>query len=148
MGAFGRDLIRVWGGDIDAYNGDKQKSEPKKTFKVIIAGSRDFQDYDLLREKCDKILENIQEEIWVVSGTAKGADMMGESYARERGYQIVYFPPNWRLYGRGAGPVRNREMAEYADAAIVFMKKEGSIGSQNMIDTAKSKGLKVRVINY
>lgn len=145
MGAFVGDL---WDGDTDAYNGQKKKSRPKKTFKIIIAGGRDFNDYDLLRKKCDKILQNIQEEIWVVSGTARGADMMGEKYALDHGYQIVYFPPNWRLYGAGAGPVRNREMAEYADAAIVFMKKEGSKGSQNMIDTANSKGLKVRVINY
>lgn len=120
----------------------------KKTLKVIIAGSRDFSNYDLLREKCDNILSQVQGDIIVVSGTSKGADILGERYARERGYQIVYFAPNWRLYGAGAGPVRNREMAAYSDAAIVFMKQEGSKGSQNMIQQAEKWGLKVRVINY
>lgn len=115
--------------------------------KVIIAGGRDFENYDLLREKCDVILSKVKEDIIVVSGTALGADMLGERYAMERGYQIVYFPANWRLYGRGAGPVRNREMAEYADALIAFHDGQ-SVGTKNMIEQAKTKGLKTRIINY
>lgn len=115
--------------------------------KVIIAGGRDFKDYDLLCQKCDQILSSVQEDIIIVSGCALGADFLGEKYSEERGYQTFYFPANWRLYGRGAGPVRNREMADYADAAIVFWDGQ-SKGSAHMIETAKEKGLKVRVIKY
>ena len=115
--------------------------------KVIIAGGRDFSDYNLLREKCDKILSQVKEDIIVVSGTALGADTLGEKYALERGYQIVYFPANWRLYGRGAGHVRNREMAEYANSLIAFWDGK-SPGTKNMIETAEKSGLKTRVIKY
>ena len=115
--------------------------------KVIIAGGRDFTDYKLLKEKCDTILSQVKEDIWIVSGTASGADMLGEKYALERGYQIVYFAPNWRLYGRGAGHVRNREMAEYANSLIAFWDGK-SPGTKNMINKAKEKGLKTRIINY
>ena len=115
--------------------------------KVIIAGGRDFSDYNLLREKCDKILSQVKEDIIVVSGTALGADTLGEKYALERGYQIVYFAPNWRLYGRGAGHVRNREMVEYANSLIAFWDGK-SPGTKNMIETAEKSGLKTRVIKY
>lgn len=117
------------------------------SFKVIIAGGRDFNNYPLLQEKCDAILKDIKEDITVVSGTARGADLLGEEYSRNRSYQLVYFPANWRLYGKSAGPVRNREMAEYADALIAFWDGE-SRGTKHMIETAREKNLKVRIINY
>lgn len=115
--------------------------------KVIIAGGRDFQDYVLLQEKCNNILSTIKDKIIIVSGCAKGADLLGERYGNELGHQIVYFPANWRLYGSGAGPVRNREMAEYADCLIAFWDGQ-SKGTKNMIEEASKKGLKTRIINY
>ena len=41
--------------------------------KVIVAGSRNFNDYNLLKNKLDVILSN-QKEVIIVSGTARGAD--------------------------------------------------------------------------
>lgn len=115
--------------------------------KVIIAGGRDFRDYTLLKEKCDTILSSVKDDIMIVSGCADGADSLGEKYAAENDYIVAYFPANWNLYGRGAGMIRNREMAEYADALIAFHDGQ-SKGTANMIKQAKEKGLKVRVINY
>ena len=80
--------------------------------KVIVAGGRDFDNYELLRERCDYFLQNTK-DVEIVSGVARGADLLGERYARERGYTIKRFPANWDLYGRGAGPIRNAEMAAY-----------------------------------
>ena len=45
--------------------------------KIIIAGARTFEDYNLLKDKCDKLLSN-QTEIEIASGTANGADKLGE----------------------------------------------------------------------
>lgn len=115
--------------------------------KIIIAGGRDFEDYNLLKEKCDKILSTINEKIIIVSGCAKGADMMGEKYANDLGHQIVYFSPNWRLYGSRAGPVRNREMVEYADSLILFWNGVNK-DSVDMLEKAKEKNLSIRVIKY
>ena len=53
-------------------------------FRVIVAGGRDFGDYQLLRKTLDNLLCNITEEIVVVCGQAKGADTLGEQYAKER----------------------------------------------------------------
>lgn len=59
-------------------------------FRVIVAGGRDFGDYQLLRKTLDNLLCNITEEIVVVCGQAKGADTLGEQYAKERGYAVNY----------------------------------------------------------
>ena len=114
--------------------------------KVIIAGGRDFEDYDLLRLKVDKILSQ-QDEVEIVSGCATGADKLGERYAEERGYDVKRFPPDWGFYGRKGGFVRNEDMALYADALIAFWN-EISKGTKHMIDTAELHGLETRVIYY
>src|SRR5690242_7305650 len=97
--------------------------------KVIIAGTRHFTDYKLLKEYCDVILSN-QSDIEIVSGGARGADALGEQYAKENGYPIKQFLPDWDKYGRLAGPLRNEEMARYADALIAFWDNK-STGTKN-----------------
>lgn len=122
------------------------------TFKVIIAGSRKYDDYNTLREKCNTILSkkladpNFQ--VVIVSGCATGADSLGERYAAERGLQVERHPADWDKYGKSAGPRRNAEMAAVADALIAFPKQgEANKGTLNMIETAKAKGLPIRVIH-
>lgn len=114
--------------------------------KVIIAGSRTFNNFNLLKEKCDNILSS-QGDIEIVSGTANGADKLGEKYAKEKGYKIKQFVPKWDLFGKSAGYKRNEEMAEYADALIVFWDGV-SKGSKHMIDLANKHKLNIRIINY
>jgi hypothetical protein len=114
--------------------------------KVIIAGGRDFNDYDKLRDVCD-IAFNNHTDIEIVSGLAKGADLLGERYAIERGHQVKRFPADWDKYGKGAGYRRNVEMADYAGALLAFWDGS-SRGTLHMINIAKDRGLKVKVINY
>ena len=118
-------------------------------FRVIIAGTRSFNDYELLRDSCNNLLSEKQRThtVVVISGTARGADQMGERYARERGYEIRQFPADWEQYGKSAGHIRNAKMADNADALIAFWDGE-SKGTKNMIDNARRKGLAVRVIQY
>mgnify|MGYP003533449592 CR=1 FL=1 len=116
------------------------------TFKVIVAGGRDFNDYSLLKEKLESLLKN-KNEIEIVSGKARGADSLGEQYANEKGYPINSHPANWDEYGKSAGYIRNKEMAEYADALVAFWDGK-SRGTKHMIDLAENKGLLVRVIYY
>ena len=77
---------------------------------------------------------------------AKGADTIGEQYAHERGYTVERFPADWQQYGKAAGPIRNRQMVDNADALIVFWDGQ-SAGTRNMIMMAKKKGLAVRIYN-
>lgn len=121
----------------------------KEKFRVIIAGSRGFNDYDLMKMKCDYFLnEKVKtNDIVIISGTARGADKHGERYARERGYELEAHPADWDKYGKSAGYRRNQEMAEVADAVICFWDGV-SKGTKHMIDIAKEKKLMLRVIQY
>ena len=116
-------------------------------FNVIIAGGRDFSDYALLAKTMDHLLSNIRDDITVICGKARGADTLGEQYAKERGFSVQYFPADWKRYGKSAGYRRNAEMAENADALVAFWTGK-SRGTKHMIETAKTRGLKVRVKRY
>lgn len=116
------------------------------SFKVIIAGGRDFDDYDRLRKTCAHFLRD-KAQVEVVCGNAKGADTLGALFANQCGHTVKYFPADWDQYGKAAGYIRNHEMARYADALIAFWDGE-SRGTKNMIEEAEKLGLPVRVLTY
>ena len=123
--------------------------EKMKDFKLIIAGSRDFDDYRLLKDKADNFLKEKAKDhkIIIVSGHARGADSLGEKYAAEKDYTVDLNPADWKRYGRYAGPKRNKEMVKKADALLAFWDGK-SKGTKNTINEAKKKGLNVRVVEY
>lgn len=86
-------------------------------------------------------------DIIIVSGCASGADAIGERYAEEKGFAVEKYPADWKRYGRGAGFIRNRQMAEVCDYVICFWDGE-SKGTKSMIDYAikKNKPVKIKVI--
>ena len=118
-------------------------------YRVIIAGGREFDDYKLLCERCDAILVEKAKthRIIILSGGAAGADTLGESYARERGYLVEVHPADWDRYGKRAGPIRNGVMASKAQALIAFWDGS-SPGTRDIIEQAEGKGLAIRVISY
>jgi len=118
-------------------------------YRVIIAGTRSFNDYNLLKENCEYLLRESMEkhQIIIVSGQAKGADTMGERFAKEHGLPCEYYPANWQIHGRAAGPIRNKEMANNADALIAFWDGH-SRGTRSMINLARKMGLQVAICRY
>ncbi len=119
--------------------------------RLIIAGSRNFEDYQLLQSSLDEFIElhslgDPDPGVIVISGLAKGADLLGVQYAKQRGYQVEEFPANWKL-GRSAGPKRNLEMAKSANACIVFWDG-ASKGTANMIELAKRHNLKIQIVYF
>lgn len=97
--------------------------------KVIIAGSRSIADYALVEEA---ILESPFWITEVVSGAARGVDLIGEEWADNTLTPVKRFPADWNRLGKSAGMVRNREMAEYADALIAVWDGT-SYGTRHMI---------------
>lgn len=128
--------------------------------RVIIAGSRDFNDYDFLEGQCLETITSLKDEgfdtrrefVEIVSGTAKGADRLGEKFAVKYGLKVNRKPANWDL-GKRAGYIRNEEMAVYAKqdtelgVLIAFWDGE-SKGTKHMIDLATKHGLRVFVIRF
>lgn len=121
-------------------------------FKLIVAGTRSFNDYELLRSILSTLF--MKRHCWtidwneeIVSGGAPGADTLPVRYATEADMPFKVFPADWNKYGKSAGPRRNRQMAEYADAAIVFWDGK-SRGTQNMIQQMRELGKPVEIIIY
>lgn len=114
--------------------------------KVIIAGSRGFSDYDFLCEICDKELSKFT-EVEIISGGAKGADKLGERYAKERGFPLSHFCADWDYYGKSAGYKRYALMAVYADYLIAFWDGK-SKGTRHMINLARRNNLEIKVYNF
>ena len=124
--------------------------------KMIVAGSRTI-GYHIVNNNTKDHVEEISKVFAllngsynkciineVVSGTALGADELGEMWAIDHDIPIKRFKPDWKQHGKAAGPIRNKQMAEYADAAIVFWDGS-SKGSKNMIDTMKKLNKPVTV---
>lgn len=109
--------------------------------KVIIAGSREITDYDIVLKAVKLAQFRITE---VVCGKAKGVDTLGEELGLKNGIPVKYFPADWNRHGNAAGYRRNVQMAEYADALIAVWDGK-SRGTKHMIDIARDRGLKVYV---
>jgi hypothetical protein len=112
--------------------------------KTIIAGGREFGDYGFLCDCMNTLRFEVHE---IVSGKARGADTLGERWATETYCPIKEFPADWDKHGKAAGPIRNSEMANYAEALVAFWDGK-SKGTKNMIETAAKKGLYVKVFFY
>ena len=117
--------------------------------RIIIAGGRDFVNYDLLKLEAKRfILENgLIRPITIVSGCANGADKLGERFATEYNFFIDRFPADWDQFNKRAGPIRNEQMAQNAKYCLVFWDGV-SKGSANMIENAKKYNLIYKVIKY
>lgn len=102
---------------------------------VIVAGGRDYQFTADDIAKLERI--PVRE---VVSGGATGADRCGEQWAESRGIPVKQFPADWKTHGRAAGPIRNRQMAEYADAVALF---PGGRGTASMAKEAEKAGIAI-----
>ena len=109
--------------------------------KVVIAGSRDIVDYDVLLKAIELCPFEIAE---VVSGRARGVDTLGERYAKEHHLKLHLFPADWKKFGNRAGPIRNGQMADFADAVLCVWDGK-STGTRNMMKQATDRALPLYV---
>jgi predicted Rossmann-fold nucleotide-binding protein len=105
--------------------------------KVIVAGGRTYKSTPEAKKWLIEKLKELDCHA-VISGCANGADKFGEEVAEELKLEIYKYPANWKLNGLGAGFIRNAQMAEIADACILF---PGGKGTANMKKLAEGKKL-------
>ena len=121
-------------GDCETYG----CGGPKRT---IIAGSRTVTDFDELQEA----IKGIKWKIGVVlSGAADGADLLGERWAEENDVLLERYPADWKKFGKSAGFLRNKQMAECAEALVALWDGK-SKGTKHMIDLATEQNMLVYV---
>ena len=113
--------------------------------KIIVAGGRDFDDWDLLVKT---LSDEVKQGDIIISGEARGADTMGASFAERRpGIYLRRMPADWDRHGKSAGYRRNEAMAEVADKLVAFWDGQ-SRGTKHMIDLMKKLGKPVVIIKY
>jgi len=133
---------------------------------LIVAGGRDFVDFELGFRIIDKVTANTPaEDITIVCGKALGADTCGEEWYKlhkHEGVKISYHIPDWdnievegavvkynrfgKPYNAVAGHWRNSEMENLATHLIAFWS--GSRGTKDMITKIKKSGKPYRVFDY
>lgn len=123
----------------------KEAAVDHDEFRLVVAGSRGFDSYERLSEELDKYLAGKQ-NVTIISGTARGADRLGEKYAQEHGYKIEQVPAQWAKYHQGAGPIRNKQMVKTADAVLVFWDN-ASTGTRNIIECARAENIPCKIVN-
>lgn len=120
------------------------------TTKILVAGGRNFEDYELLKKTLDEIVGEFS-DVELVSGHARGADTLAEKYAEERDVPIKVFPANWKADWKRAGFIRNTQMIEYIgteNALVVAFWDGESHGTKDTITKAQDRGIEVRVIRW
>jgi len=113
--------------------------------KLIIAGSRNITDYQILIEAINYF--NIKDIDEIISGEARGVDKLGERYAYDNDIPLKRFPARWDKFGKSAGYIRNNEMADYADTLLAIWDHK-SKGTKHMINTALNKNLKIYMYTH
>ena len=110
--------------------------------KVIIAGGRTFDNYELIEQTMAELDFDVD---YVISGGAYGADSLGERWAENHNIPVQRYPAQWNKYGRRAGVIRNRHMALVGDYLVAFWDGE-SKGTKIMIDMMKERGKHGKVV--
>jgi hypothetical protein len=130
--------------------------------RIIIAGSRNFYNYQILEKYCESVIDEIylqggiaeymgMPDIQIISGTARGADQLGERFANEHDLDLKKIPANWDIDGKSAGYKRNEKMAQYAqgdDGILIAFWDGQSKGTKHMIDMAKKYKLRTFIYRF
>ena len=127
-----------------------------KEVRIVIAGSRTFNDYKLLKRSIYNIFNEKhikRDSVRIISGTANGADKLGERYAQEFGLKLTKMSAQWDKFGKSAGYIRNEQMAKYAieddNIGVLVAFWDGvSKGTKHMIDLANKHGLEVHIVEF
>jgi len=123
-----------------------------KQLRILICGSRDWQDKRRIGRYLDDILaaECLEpKNLVVIHGACKGADHHAGMEAKGRGCQVIEFPANWAKFGLSAGPKRNQQMLTEGkpDRVVAFHADwENSKGTRDMINRTKFHGVPFEII--
>lgn len=112
--------------------------------RVLVTGSRDWVDIELIRDELEK-LATPNSFITVIHGACpRGADAIADIWAQQRAFINERHPADWSAHGKAAGFKRNAEMVNLgADVCLAFIRN-GSKGATHTADLAEKAGIPVR----
>ena len=114
--------------------------------RVAVAGCRQYENYEEAKEYIELCISEIRKKYTLifVSGGCRGADALGERYAAENGLKTEKYPADWEKYGRAAGPMRNKKIAEISDYIICFWDGQ-SKGTKSLLRFAEKSQKPVKI---
>ena len=116
--------------------------------KIGIVGGRDFNDYQSLKKKLSKFIEDNRISLnSIVSGGAKGADTLAEKFATEMDVEMIVFKPDFEKFGRGAALARNTQIIQKSDVVFAFWDGK-SKGTHDSIKKAEKLNKRLLIFNY
>lgn len=114
---------------------------------LAIVGSRSMVDYNFFSLMLMELIPSAKRANLIISGGAKGADSCGYKFARENNLKIKIFTPDWNLYGKKAGMMRNTDIISNSNMVIVFWDGK-SAGTKDSIEKAKRTNKKLIVVYF
>lgn len=127
-------------------------SDTTKSARILITGSRYLDPYnpnncqlmsDTLHTAAEKLYAAGATDITVVHGGARGADTLADIVARRLGLNTEPHPAKWHLYGKQAGPIRNKEMVDLGANIVLAFPVGDSRGTKHCMRVASQAGLTV-----
>lgn len=116
---------------------------------VLCCGDRHWDNIKKIEKAFDQLEDKGHRIQLVIEGEADGADTQARNVAEKRKIPVCGFFANWAFLGRAAGPIRNANQIKFIkpDIVLTFHSQfENSKGTKNMVDQAKKKGIKVKII--
>ena len=109
--------------------------------RILVTGSRNWTDKVTIAKAIREawLVEGRPYGVTVVHGGARGADYIAGVYARRLGFNVEVHEADWDIFGKAAGPMRNKEMVDAgADVCLAFIKNEskGATGCAAMAEKA------------
>jgi len=119
---------------------------------IAVIGSRNFDDYEFVENIVSAVIADLAEQtnsdkITIVSGGAKGTDLLAERFAKQHSFPMLIFRPDYKSFGKAAPIRRNREILEHSDMVIAFWDG-ASKGTRYMIEQAEKLHITTKVISF
>jgi len=115
--------------------------------RLGIVGSRNFYNYEEFGIRLHEAIFNWNiSNFEIISGGAQEADSLAERFAKENNIPIEVFRADWNLYGKRAGPIRNKKIVENSTHILTFPSIENSPGTMNTISLAKKVNLEIIIV--
>lgn len=118
-----------------------------KPVRILVFGGRDFTDSYQGYKVLNKVLSVVpKDKLAIISGMARGADTIGETWAKNNGIEVMEFPADWDTHKKAAGPIRNQQMLDEGKptGAIMF---PGGTGTADMAKRLQKAGVRILKAN-
>lgn len=107
---------------------------------ILVCGGRKYNQRESVFTALDKLHKKHQITL-LIHGDCKGADKLGETWAKTRGVHYAAVPALWDIYGPSAGSLRNQIMLLINPKIVVAFP--GNNGTRHMTSVAESQGVKI-----